>query len=85
MMNGPQKIRDLIGGEWVNGDGGDVRSLDPADPDGAAVAAYRAVTEEQIDAGRSGRSGRARVGSGGRSRSWNDPAKGRGHTRRSSG
>ncbi|GAA3829341.1 aldehyde dehydrogenase family protein [Brevibacterium casei] len=50
MMNGPQKIRSLIGGEWVNGDGGDVRSLDPADPDGAAVAAYRAVTEEQIDA-----------------------------------
>lgn len=50
MTESTRPLRHLIGGEWVDGDGPEQSSLDPADPNGAPVATYRAASVAQVDA-----------------------------------
>ncbi|MFJ3696173.1 aldehyde dehydrogenase family protein [Streptomyces sp. NPDC090052] len=44
----PTELRHLIAGEWVDGEGAEARSLDPAHPD-RAVAVYRTAGEKLLD------------------------------------
>ncbi|WP_328334718.1 MULTISPECIES: aldehyde dehydrogenase family protein [unclassified Streptomyces] len=47
-LDQPTELRHLIAGEWVDGEGAEARSLDPAHPD-RAVAVYRTAGEKLLD------------------------------------
>lgn len=50
MSDYPIQLRNLIAGEWVTGEGPAASSIDPANPQGIAVAEYSAATEAQVKA-----------------------------------
>ncbi|MBP0460247.1 aldehyde dehydrogenase family protein [Streptomyces bomunensis] len=47
-LDQPATLRHLIAGQWVDGEGAEARSLDPAHP-GRAVAVYRTAGEKLLD------------------------------------